>query len=406
LPVYPSTADQVLVRKLNTSLILERLRTRGPISRAGLSAATGLNRSTVSSVISGLLEDSLVREIGLQPSEGGRPGMLLELNPDSGCAVGVEIGVDFISVVLTDFVAQVLVRQRVSSDPQDSQATIIERAEGMVQEALDIGQSRGLKRLGIGLGVPGIVDIGEGALVFAPNFGWRDIPFGEMWGRRFDVPVYVENEANAAALGEYYFGVARHVQNLIYLSASFGLGGGILIKGRLFRGSGGYAGEVGHMIIEPGGQQCGCGKRGCWETVVGPRAIVRKVKQALESNKESLVYNLVEGDVSRIDSDVVVRAAERGDTLARRVLEEIGIQLGIGIANLVNTLNPEMVVLGGTLSLASPFLLPAIDKMVHEHALARPGEIVQVAVSAHGADACVMGAVALVLDEILREPLL
>jgi glucokinase-like ROK family protein len=400
----PSTADQVLVRKLNTSRVLNCLRTHRPLSRAGLSTATGLNRSTVSRLIGQLLEEGLVREIGLHQSSKGRPGMLLELKPEAGCAVGVEIGVDLVSVVLTDFVAKVLWRERVSADSQDTQAAILQRAEALVQEALEVGQSRGLRHLGIGLGVPGLVDFGEGCLVFAPNLGWRDVPLREIWGRRFDLPVYVENEANAAALGEYYFGVARDVQSLIYLSAGIGLGGGIIINGRLFRGSCGCAGEVGHMTIEPGGQLCGCGKRGCWETVVGPRAIVRRVREALEGGGESLIHDLVDGDLDRIDVDLVVQAAESGDPLAKGALGEISVQLGIGIANLVNIFNPEMVVLGGALSLASPFLLPVINETVREHALARPGEIVEVSASAHGADTCVMGAVALVLDEILREP--
>ena len=406
LSTHSTTADQVLVRKLNTSLIMNCLRARRSLSRAGLSAATGLNRSTVSSVINDLLEESLVREIGLQPSERGRPGMLLELNPDGGCAVGVEIGVDFVSVVLTDFIAHVLWRECVASDPQDEQDIIIGRAADIIQKALSIGQDRGLRHLGIGVGVHGLVDIRQGSLVFAPNLSWCDVPFRQMWTQRFDLPVFVENEANAAALGEYYFGIARNVQNLIYLSAGVGLGGGIIIKGRLFRGSSGYAGEVGHMTVDPNGELCGCGKRGCWETVVGPCAIVRRVKEALESGGESQIGTLVENDLSRIDVDVVVQAAQAGDPIAQTALEEVGVQLGIGISNLVNTFNPEMVVLGGALSLASPFLLPLIEETVREHALEQPREIVEVAASAHGADACVMGAVALVLDEILREPML
>jgi glucokinase-like ROK family protein len=406
LTVQPSTADQVLVRKLNTSLILDCLRTRGPLSRARLSAVTGLNRSTVSSLVNDLLEEHLVREIGLEPAGRGRPGMLLELSPDGGCAVGVEIGVDFISVVLTDFVAQILWRQRISSDPEDGQGVIVERAEAIVRAALEIGKDRGLRPLGIGVGVPGLVDVQQGSLVFAPNLHWRDVPLRQMWTQRFNLSVFVENEANAAALGEYYFGVARDVQSLIYLSAGVGLGGGIIIKGKLFRGSGGYAGEVGHMTMDPNGEPCGCGKRGCWETVVGPRAIVRQVREALETNAESQIRTLVQDDLESIDVDVVVRAAQAGDHVARKALEEVGVQLGIGIANLVNAFNPEMVVLGGALSLASTFLLPVIEEAARKHALAQPYDIVKVAVSAHGADACVVGAVALVLDEILREPML
>lgn len=406
MTVQPSTADQVLVRKLNTSLILDCLRTRGPLSRARLSAVTGLNRSTVSSLVNDLLEEHLVREIGLEPAGRGRPGMLLELSPDGGCAVGVEIGVDFISVVLTDFVAQILWRQRISSDPEDGQDVIVERAEAIVRAALEIGKDRGLRSLGIGVGVPGLVDVQQGSLVFAPNLHWRDVPLRQMWTQRFNLSVFVENEANAAALGEYYFGVARDVQSLIYLSAGVGLGGGIIIKGKLFRGSGGYAGEVGHMTMDPNGKPCGCGKRGCWETVVGPRAIVRQVREALETNAESQIRTLVQDDLESIDVDVVVRAAQAGDHVARKALEEVGVQLGIGIANLVNAFNPEMVVLGGALSLASTFLLPVIEETARKHALAQPYDIVKVAASAHGADACVVGAVALVLDEILREPML
>ncbi|MCS7283626.1 MAG: ROK family transcriptional regulator [Anaerolineae bacterium] len=403
----PTTADQVLVRKLNTSLIMECLRTSGPLSRAGLSSTTGLNRSTVSSIIHDLLEKNLVREIGFQPSaRTGRPGILLELNPDGGCAIGVEIGVDFISAVLTDFVARVLWRRRIPTHPEEKQERIIQKAEEIVEEALAIGKAYGLSPLGIGLGVPGLVNIQEGTLVFAPNLRWFNVPLKQMWTQRFGIPVYVENEANAAALGEYYFGNARGVQNLIYLSAGVGLGGGIIIKGRLFRGSNGYAGEIGHMTVDPSGELCGCGKRGCWETMVGPRAIVRRVRRALENGQESSILSAVENDLDRIDINVVVQAAQDGDSLARAALEEVGVHLGIGISNLVNAFNPEMVVLGGALSLAGSLLLPVIEETVRAHALPQPREALTLATSAHGADACVMGAVALVLDEILREPML
>jgi len=404
----PATADQGLVRKLNTALLMDYLRTHGPLSRASLSTATGLNPSTVSSLVRHLLAEGLVREIGRQSTEGsGRPGILLELNPEGGCAVGVEIGVDTISVVLTDFVAQVLWRRRVASDPQEGQDAILGRAEDIVRQALTVGKRRGLRFLGIGLGLPGLVDQRHGRLVFAPNLGWSDVPLQQLWGARFNLAVFVENEANAAALGEYYFGIARNVHNLIYLSAGIGLGGGIIINGRLFRGSGGYAGEIGHMTMDPHGDLCGCGKRGCWETVVGPRAIIRRVRRMLEvsgSADGSQIRALVDGDLGRINTAIVVSAALAGDTVARQALTEVGVQLGIGIANLVNTFNPEMMVLGGVLSMASPFLLPVIEETIRQYALAQPCETVRVVASAHGADACVMGAVALVLDDILREP--
>lgn len=380
---------------------MEYLRTEGPLSRANLSAATGLSRSAVSSLVSCLLEEKLIHEIGLQPSEGGRPGMLLDLNPGGGCVVGVEIGVGFITVILTDFIAQVLWRRKVLFDPvAEERDVVLEKAGGLVQEALEAGRSRGLRRLGIGLGVPGLVDVGQGSLVFAPNLRWRDVPLGTPWKERFGLPVFVENEANAGALGEHYFGVAQDVENVIYLSAGVGLGAGIIIQGALFHGVSGFAGEVGHMTVDPDGEPCGCGKRGCWETVVGPHAIVRQARELVEEDAGSLIRSLVDDDLDRIDVDLVIEAAEGGDAVAREVLHEVGVQLGIGIGNLVNVFNPAMVVLGGALNLASPFLLPVIEQMVRQHALAQPREALTIAASAHGADACVMGGAALVLQDV------
>jgi len=401
-----TTADQVLVRKLNTSLILDCLRTSAPLSRAELSAITGLNRSTVSSVINGLLLDNLVREIGLQSHQRGRPGTLLELNPGGGCAIGVEIGSGFIRIILTDFVAQVLWRQRILSNPKDGQSAIIERTGDVIQKALGIGREQELPPLGIGVGVHSMIDIRQGKVVFAPTLRWRNVPLRQILTQRFDLPVFVENEANAAALGEYYFGTARDVQDLIYLSGEVGMGSGIIINGRLFRGSGGYASEIGHTTVDPNGELCACGKRGCWQTVAGPGAIIRLAKQALEQNEESQIRTLVDNDLSRIDVVTVVQAAQAKDPVAQTVLKEVGCQLGIGIANLVNTFNPELIVLGGSLRPASPFLLPVIEQMLHEHALEQLLEGMRVIPSAHYPDACTMGAIALVLDEILREPML
>jgi glucokinase-like ROK family protein len=399
-----ATADQGLIRKLNIAVILDILRRYAPLSRAELAARTGLNRSTVSIIVNNLIEEGFVQETELQSSRIGRPGMLLVLNPKGGFAVGVEIGVDFISVILTDFIANVLYRCRVLSDPDEDQINVIDHASDLTQQAIDVGVEQGLRPLGIGVGVPGLVDIHQGKLVFAPNLHWTNVPLRLMWSQRFDLAIFIENEANAAALGEYYFGVARGVDSFIYLSAGIGLGGGVLVDGKLFRGSAGYAGEVGHMTVEPDGELCGCGKRGCWETKVGPRAVLQRVRKTLLHAPPSITSELAGGDLDRITFDIVVQAAKSGDSIAVEALQEVGKYLGIGMVNLVNIFNPELIVLGGALSLANEFLLPVIRGTVCESALKPPCENIRFEASAHGADACVMGAVALVLDDILREP--
>lgn len=399
-----NTADQGFVRKVNTAVVLDLLRRHAPLSRAELAAHSGLNRSTVSQIINGLIDEGFVEETELQNSKLGRPGMRLVLNPRSGFAVGVDIGVDFISVLLTDFAANVLWRQRVESIPDEDQTSILDRAAEMTAQAIDEGLQQGLRPLGIGIGAPGLVDIQQGKLIFAPNLRWINVPLRLIWSQRFDLPVFVENEANAAALGEYYFGVARGVENLIYLSAGIGLGGGVLIDGKLFRGSRGYAGEVGHMTVEPDGEVCGCGRRGCWETRVGPRAVLRRVRQTLSGGTGSLLTEMAGGDLQRLSMEMVVQAARQEDPVALAALQDVGRYLAIGVVNLLHIFNPEMVILGGALSLASQFLLPLIEDGVRESTLRPVGERVRFAASAHGADACVMGAVALVMDDILREP--
>lgn len=396
-------ADQALVRRLNTMMVFEQVRRAGPIARAEIAGRTGLNRSTVSSIVNALLEEGLLVETQREAPTIGRPGILVDLNPHGGCIVGIEIGVDFLSVVLTDFAGGILWRRRQPSDPQEHQNVVIQRAEELVEQALAVGKEHGLRPLGIGLGVPGLVNFRQGKLLFAPNLRWRDVPFRLLWTQRFGLPVIVENEANAGALGEYYYGAARGVENFIFLSAGVGLGGGIIIHGELFRGSGGYAGEIGHMRIQPEGDLCGCGRRGCWETLVGPRAIVRRVRALLEEPRSSLIRELVQDNLDALSMEIIVEAARRGDEVALDALRHVGYWLGVGMANLVNAFNTELFVLGGALNLAGDFLCPVIESVVQEEALAPALEVFSIKRSAHGTDACVMGLVALVVNYTIEQ---
>jgi len=238
------TGDQALVREINLSIILNCLRETSPLSRAQLAEITGLNKTTVSSLVRELIARHFVREIGFDSSGGGRPAVLLELNPDAGCIIGLEIGVDFILAILTDFKAQVLWRHREDTDQTEGQEAILARALDIVRQALTVSQSIHSPVLGIGLGVPGLVDVSSGTLLFAPNLKWRDVPLHEVFSQEFDVPVFVDNDANVAALGERYFGAAQRSKDFVYLSIGVGLGGGIVLDGQLYRGIGGYAGSA------------------------------------------------------------------------------------------------------------------------------------------------------------------
>ena len=399
-----NTADQAWVRKMNRAIVLETLRVNKTLSRAGLAGETGLNPSTVSNIIAELINDDLICETDLIQPSTGRPGRLLELNPSGGCAVGLEINVDYISIILADFATNILWRRKVESSPELGQDAILQKVKGLIDEAINFGCQRQLRLLGIGVGVPGLVDTHTGLLRVAPNLHWMDVPVCELLGQHFDCPVYVENEANAAALGEYYFGVARHIRNFIYLSAGIGLGSGIVIDGKLFRGRYGFAGEAGHMTLDVNGELCACGKHGCWETFVSPRAVLQRVRYTLVQAPDSKLHELVAGNLDMLTYEDVMKAARSGEPVALAAIGEVGHYLGVGVANLINLLNAELIVLGGSLSLVGSIVLPEVEKIVNSTALAPNREHLQIAASTLGVDACMMGAVALVLDEILREP--
>jgi glucokinase-like ROK family protein len=397
------TGDQEKVRKVNRSLVLNTLRLHAHASRAEVANITGLTRGTVSNIVTVLIEDGLVFEDKLQDSKIGRPSVSLGLRPDGGAVIGVEIGVDFISVLLTNFVADTLWEIRALTNPSQSQTDIINQTEQYIDKALSIAKEHGLRPLGIGAGLPGLVNVRQGNLVVAPNLHWENVPLRLIWNQRFHLPIYIDNEANLAALGEYYFGVARNVDNFIYLTSDIGLGGGIMIDGRLFRGGHGYGGEIGHIQRNPQGEQCGCGRIGCWETQVGPRAVLRRVKKEFETHHDQSLLDACSGNLDNLTFDLVVKFALDGDLICRQAIEEVALNLGAGIADLVNVFNPDMIVLGGAFIQGKEIMHSIIEKAIFSNALQPTTDNLRIEFSERNTEACALGAVAVVLDDILRE---
>jgi glucokinase-like ROK family protein len=401
----PLTADQDKVRRINKSIVLNTLRLRAPISRVEVAHVTGLNRSTVSNIVNSLIDEGLVWESEHQDSTGGRPAISLSLRRDGGAVIGLEIGVDFIAILLANFVAETLWQARVPTSPSRSQIEIIAQAERLVDQALAIAGEHNLTPLGMGVGLPGLVNARQGELVIAPNLKWTNVPLRLMWNQRFRLPIYIENEANLAALGEYYFGLARGVENFVCLTSGIGLGGGIMISGQLLRGGHGYAGEIGHTRRDENGEPCNCGRIGCWETQVGPRAVLNRVKKELLSTSDQSLPDACQGNLDSLTFEMVIEFARQGDGICRQAIEEVGIYLGNGIADLVNIFNPELVVISGELAFGQDLLLPVIEKTVFANAWQPSTEGLRIAFSEHGANACLFGAIAVVLDDILREPM-
>jgi len=402
-----NSADQAFVRETNLSLALRLIHTQSPISRAQIAVISGLNKSTVSSLVEELLDCKLIHETGMNSTGAGRPATQLEINPQAGCIIGVELGVDFVSVALTDFLGIILWRRKEDADPSEDQDKMINQTLRIVKEAMTNGKKRNLRFLGLGLSTPGTVDLNEGVLIFAPNLHWRNVPFGKIFSEQTKLKVFVENDANAAAIGEHLFGTARQCQDFIFVFAGVGIGGGLFLNGKLYRGRNGYAGEIGHspIMAEPSQTVCHCGNRGCWETYANQYSIIQRVQARLEVKRSSIIPKLQAEQNSQITIPLIKQAADAGDVEAIDSLIEAGHAMGQGFAGLVNIFNPEKVILGGPLSVAGKYLLPAIQETVTRHSLPEIVQHAQVLLSDFGSDASLIGAIAIVVDDVLAKPL-
>lgn len=399
-----NTIDQAFVRETNLTLVLRLIHSQAPISRAQLAMITGLNKSTVSSLVDELLDQKLVHEIGNTSGGAGRPATMLEINSQVGNIIGVELGVDFVSVAVTDFMGNILWRKREDADPDANQEKMIEQTLRIVKEAMLVGKKKNQRFLGLGLVTPGTVNIKEGTLIFAPNLHWRNVPFGKIFSEQTKLKIYVENDANAAAIGEHLFGTARQCQDFLFVFAGVGIGGGLYLNGRLYRGNNGYAGEIGHFPItaEPSQTVCHCGNRGCWETYANQYSIIQRVQARLEVKRTSIIPKLMAEQNSGLTIPLIKQAADAGDKEAIDSFAEAGLAMGQGFAGLINIFNPKKIILGGPLSIAGEYLLPDIKEAVKRHSMPETGQQVEVLLSPFGPDASLIGAIAIVADDILN----
>ena len=349
------------------------------------------------------MDRRFIHEVGLEWGSTGRPATLLTMNPAAGCMISGEIGVDFISVICTNFAPEVVWRRQMEISPEMGQQVILDHVLALLRQGMEAGKTFCGNNLGIAIGIPGLVDHQRGSLLFAPNLKWQDVPLRDIIAdENLGVQVFVDNEANMAALGENYFGAAQGCEEVLYISAGVGLGGGVIHNGTLFRGATGFGSEFGHMTMDPYGELCGCGNRGCWETQVSQRALFNYIRE--HSNGTGVLYELAGDDLSRLSVPIIREAALAGDQVSMQALEKIGQQLGVGIAALINALNPELVVFGGILSLAGDILLPAMMAEIDRRALRWNYRATKVVQAQHGFDACVMGGIATIYQAILSAP--
>ncbi|MGE5335655.1 MAG: ROK family transcriptional regulator [Nitrososphaerota archaeon] len=397
-PTTTKGADLRLMRELNRLLILNCVRVSGPITRVAVAHRTGLSRTTVSSIVDELLADSLLVEgqtVEAAPT-GGRRATLLHFNADAGYVIGVDLGRSHLTLLMTNLAGDIVARCSGPFDaalgPEACLREVIARLMGFTAEH-HIGWHQ---IIGVGLGIPGPMDAASRMLVRPPRMpGWDHFDIRTVMERACKVPIYLDNDANMGARGESQYGAGRNVENMAYVKVATGIGCGLIMNGDIYRGSGGTAGEIGHVTIDDNGPLCDCGNRGCLEVVAGATAVAQDAARGSQR-----------ADHRPLDVADVVQMALAGDSAAQKAIERAGYHIGIALAGLVNIFNPSLILLDGSMARSGELLLAPIRQVIARRSLAASSAATRIELAQLGDNAIALGAVATVIEAAFGPPAL
>lgn len=376
--------SQSSLHRANLERVVRAVRLAGSLTQAEIARSTGLSAATVSNIVRELRDGGTVEVT--DTSAGGRRARSVSLSGDAGIVIGVDFGHTHLRVAVGNLAHQVLAEESAPLDVDASWTDGFDRAEALVEKLIAATGVSREKVIGVGLGVPGPIDVESGTLGSTAILpGWAGINPRQELSQRLGVPVYVDNDANLGALGELVWGSGRGVKDLAYIKVASGVGAGLVINGQIYRGPGGTAGEIGHITLDESGPVCRCGNRGCLETFAAARYVLPLLQSTHGPD---------------LTMERVVELAREGDPGCRRVIADVGRHVGSGVANLCNVLNPSRVVLGGSLAEAGELVLGPIRESVGRYAIPSAARQLSVLTGSLGGRAEVLGALALVLSEM------
>ncbi len=379
-----------LIRGINRSILLNAIKTKGAISRADLAHLTGLSPATVTAITGELINEDLIFEKATGDSSGGRPPILLALNPRGGFVIGVKLMENHAVGALTDLNATVLHKDTVDFSNK-SLEPIVDSLVEMVNHLIRLGDVRKKQLLGVGVGLAGVVDSAQGILRQSPFFGWKNVPLRALLEARLKVSIHIDNDVNTLTLGEKWLGNGLPVDDFIVITIGRGIGMGIVINGQIYRGKSGGAGEFGHTVIDPAGPLCSCGKHGCLESFLSDRALIARARS--EGNL----------DVNSI-ADLVAKAAS-GNAAAVKVISEAGVLLGRELANVVNILDPKLILISGEGVELGPLFFTALQESFRQNVMPGLADDTEIRVTPWGDDVWARAAASVVIGDIFNSPI-
>ncbi|MDP4180675.1 MAG: ROK family transcriptional regulator [Bacillota bacterium] len=377
------------LKEFNQTVILDMIRVHKAISRAELSKLTGLSPTAAGVIVNELLEMGYITESGIGESKGGRRPVLIELRPGSLYSIGIDMDVNYISLVLMDSTSRII-EEKMLAMPR---TLIFEKVMKVIQHEVKNTINKYYldtdRLLGIGFSVPGMVDSRECKVIFAPNMGWENVDIKQHFTELPDIKVYVENEAMASAIGENWIGCCQEISNFVCVNIKSGVGSGIFINGKPYRGANGITGEIGHMVVDPNGLKCRCGNYGCLETKTSSSYMVEQAKKLVKEGIASKLNDIE--DIEEITAKSIIDSAKAGDEAARNILLDAARFLGLAISNIVNILNPQKIVLGKEFINYSDIVLDHLKEIVMLKALRQSSKDIEITESMLGERASALG---------------
>jgi N-acetylglucosamine repressor len=382
----------------NQAHVLDLIRIRGAVSRTRLSELTGLSATAVGLITSELIKNNSIIESGVTESTGGRKRTMLELNPEACFSVGIDFDIENIITIVIDIKSNTVYEEKTPFPEENKIPGILSELSSKINSILTKLNIKKDKLMGVGFSVPGLINTKEKNIIIAPNLHWHNIKLLDLWNEISDIPSYIINEAKASAVCEHWIGSCKEKNDFICINIKSGIGAGIFTNGRLLKGTSNFAGEIGHVMVDENGPLCGCGKYGCLETLASTTRIVEKTKKIIRQGTDSILNNVNNAD--SITLDMVIDAAEKNDLTAKNIILDSARYLAIGISDLVNTLNPEKIVLGKEFVKYSKLVMDQINKIVYNKALKYPLMDLEIITSELGEKTSALGAAIIPLQKI------
>jgi glucokinase-like ROK family protein len=391
-----------LIHQGNKKLILNLIKRKGEISRSDIASRTGLTPPTIGRIIDELISGyNLVEVKGLGNSNGGRPPLIVKFKSDHNYIIGIDLGATYIRGCLVDLDLRFLSEIQIPTEIEKGFKYIIEKVVQIIKKFQNRPENGG-KIWGVGIGVAGLVNRETGIIEYSPDFEWENINLQEEISKMIDIPVFYDNSTRLMALGELNFNKKSRLKNFAIINVGYGIAAGLVIDGNLIKGHSGFAGEFGHISIDTCSRiKCKCGKYGCLEALASGHRIANLGKNALNNKDAKILKNLSEGNVNLVSAELVAKAAKQGDEPSLKIYDEISEYLAQGIGTLTNLLNPEVVYIGGGISLNGEFFFDLINSKITKYLLP-PNLGINIQPSTFGELATSIGAVSLVMEKIMN----